>query len=374
MTRGRVAGWIILLGLALALPHLLYPVLAIDILAWALFATAFDLLLGHTGLLSFGHAAYFGTGAYAAGIFAARAGMPFPVNALAGGVAAGLLALPLMALGIRRTGIYFAMITLAFAQMVYYVANVWRGLTGGENGVAGIPHGALFGISLAPSLVFYYAALPVVAFGLAFCWRIVRSPFGRVLVAIRENEVRAQSLGYPTARYKLAAAVLSAAVSGLAGGVWAINHGFVALDAVYWTTSGTVVIMTLLGGMGTRMGPIVGAALVLILRDFISGWTDAWGVVTGLIFVGVILAFRHGIVGTIEREIAKRQSARLETAAAVDRASPRRPAERARPPEIQTHRRPEFSAIPSRPVPRAVREGRGRPRTTGPARRWTDSQ
>ncbi|HLJ59935.1 MAG TPA: branched-chain amino acid ABC transporter permease [bacterium] len=306
MILARLAGWLVLVAIGVALPHVVYPALAVDILAWALFATAFDLLLGHTGLLSFGHAAYFGAGAYVSGILAARAGTAFPLNVLAGGAAAGVLAVPLMALGIRRTGIYFAMITLALAQMVYYIANAWRDMTGGENGVTGIPHGSLFGASLASSTSFYYAALPIVALGVVFCWRIVRSPFGRVLVAIRENEARAESLGYDTARYKLMAAILSTALAGVAGGIWAINHSFVALDAVHWSTSGTVVIMTLLGGMGTRLGPLVGAGLVLILRDAISSWTDAWGVVTGAIFVGVILAFRHGIVGTLERMLSAR--------------------------------------------------------------------
>lgn len=302
---GRAAlGWAALLAVGLALPWLIYPVLAVDILAWGLFAAAFDILLGYTGLLSFGHAAFFGTGAYSAALVAVRLGVPFPLNALAGGAAAGLLSLPLMALSIRRTGISFAMITLAFAQMVFYIANTWRGLTGGENGITGVPRGHLLGWSLAPATAYYYAALPLAALGILLCWRIVRSPFGRVLMAIRENQVRTQTLGYPVTRYKLIATVLSCALSGLAGGVWVIDHGFVALDAVHWTTSGTVVVMVLLGGMATRLGPLVGAALVMLLRDFLSRWTDAWGVATGTLFVAVILVFRQGIVGTVEHLLA----------------------------------------------------------------------
>ncbi len=299
--RLQKVGWIALLFAGLLLPRVIYPVLALDILLWGLFATAFDILLGYVGLLSFGHAAFFGGGAYAAGILALRGGVPFPLNAVAGALFAGLLALPLMYLAIRRKGIYFAMITLAFAQMVFYVVNQWRSLTGGENGVQGIPRGQFLGLDLSTPSAFYYAAFPLIVLGLLVCWRIVRSPFGRVLLAIRENETRAMSLGYAVNRYKLLAAVLSCALSGLAGGIFVMGHRFVALETVHWTTSGTVVMMVLLGGMSTRLGPLVGAALVLLLRDFLSTWTDAWGVVTGAIFIAVILAFRRGIVGSLER-------------------------------------------------------------------------
>jgi branched-chain amino acid transport system permease protein len=300
------------------LPWAIYPVLAVDVLAWGLFAAAFDILLGYTGLLSFGHAAFFGMGAYAAALVAVRVGVPFPFSAIAGALAAGLLALPLMALSIRRAGISFAMITLAFAQMVFYVINEWRGLTGGENGITGIPRGHLFGWNLSSATAYYYAAFPLAALGVLLCWRIVRSPFGRVLLAVRENPVRTESLGYPVSRYKLMATVLSCTLSGLAGGVWVINHGFVALDAVHWSTSGTVVVMVLLGGMATRLGPLVGAALVILLRDFLSTWTDAWGIATGTIFIAVILVFRQGIVGTIERLVAPRVVPSAAPAPAVD--------------------------------------------------------
>ena len=308
MTR-RIVGWAAVAAVALTLPWFIYPVLATDIVTWGLFAAAFDILLGYTGLLSFGQAAYFGGGAYAAGLLALRAGVPFPVNALAAGVITGAMAVPLMGLAIRRRGIYFAMITLAFAEMVFYVINEWRSLTGGENGVQGIPRAAPWGLSLASPLVYYYAALPLAVLGLLLCWRIVRSPFGRVLLAIRENEVRTATLGYPVRRFKLIAAVLSCALSGFAGGLWVINHGFVALDAVHWSTSGLVLTMVLLGGIGTRLGPLIGAALVLYLRDFLATWTDAWGVVTGVIFVAVILIFRRGIVGTIEPLVVRGQTA-----------------------------------------------------------------
>ena len=320
----RKIGWAALLAAGLLLPMPVYPVLAVDILAWALFATAFDIMLGYTGLLSFGQAAFFGGGAYTAGLLAQRLGVPYPLNALAAALAAGLLALPIMGLAIRRRGIYFAMITLAFGQMVFYVVNEWRSLTGGENGVQGIPRVALGGLDISSSTTYYYAAFPLAVLGLLLCWRIVRSPFGRVLLAIRENDVRTQTLGYAVTRYKLLAAVLSCTLSGLAGGIWVINHGFVALDAVHWTTSGLVVIMVLLGGMGTRLGPLVGAALVLLLRDFISTWTDAWGVVTGTIFIVVILVFRQGIVGTIEHVMqSKRPPSGAPTPAVEEAASTR---------------------------------------------------
>ncbi len=314
----RKIGWVALLAVGLLLPFRIYPVLAVDILVWGLFATAFDIMLGYTGLLSFGQAALFGGGAYAAGLLAQRAGVPFPLNALAGGLAAGLLALPLMALAIRRRGIYFAMITLAFGQMVFYVINEWRSLTGGENGIQGIPRQAIGGLNISSSMVYYYAAFPLIVLGLLLCWRIIRSPFGRVLLAIRENDVRTQTLGYAVNRYKLLAVVLSCALSGLAGGIWVVSHGFVALDAVHWTTSGQVVIMVLLGGMGTRLGPLVGAALVLVLRDFLSTWTDAWGVITGVIFIVVILVFRQGIVGTIEHLMQSRQIPSRAAAPTID--------------------------------------------------------
>jgi branched-chain amino acid transport system permease protein len=314
----RKIGWLALLVVGLLLPLRVYPVLAVDLLVWGLFATAFDIMLGYTGLLSFGQAAFFGGGAYTAGLLAQRLGVPYPLNALAAALLAGLLALPLMGLAIRRRGIYFAMITLAFGQMVFYVINEWRSLTGGENGVQGIPRQALGGLNISSSLAYYYAAFPLVLLALLLCWRIVRSPFGRVLLATRENDVRTQTLGYAVSRFRLLAAVLSCALSGLAGGIWVMNHGFVALDAVHWTTSGQVVIMVLLGGMGTRLGPLVGATLFLLLRDLLSTWTDAWGVVTGAIFIIVILVFRQGIVGTIEQLMHSRQIPSRAATPAVD--------------------------------------------------------
>lgn len=288
---------------ALILPRLIYPVLALEILLWGLFAMSVDLLLGFAGLLSFGHAAFWGIGGYAAALLARAFQLPFPVAALAGTVAAGLLAVPIGFLSIRRRGIYFAMVTLAFAQLVYYVMNEWRSLTGGENGVQGVPR-LLPGVAVGRSLEFYYAALPLILVGFFIAHRVVRSPFGHVLAAIRDNEPRAQSLGYATWRYKLLGFVVSGALAGLAGSLFALGHGFASLELLHWTTSGEAVLMTILGGIGTLWGGLVGAAVVLLVRDSLSTASEASGVVTGTIFLVIVLAFRRGVLGTIGERFA----------------------------------------------------------------------
>jgi branched-chain amino acid transport system permease protein len=298
------------LFLALALPWMIYPPVALDIACWALFAAALDLLLGFTGLLSFGHAAFWGGASYVAGLLAARAGLPFPVAVLGGAAFAAVLALPIGYLSVRLRGIYFAMVTLAFAQMVYFVVNQWRDLTGGENGLQGVPR-ELYGLDLSDSFVFYYAGLPLVLAGFVAVWRIVRSPFGRVLVSIRDNPARAQALGYPVQRYKLLAFVLSAGLSGLAGGLFAIGHGFASLDSVYWTTSGQAVMMVVLGGIGTLWGGVIGAALVVELNDYlVNAGFEGIGIVTGTIFVIVVLVFRRGIWGTARHLLEARSGGR----------------------------------------------------------------
>jgi branched-chain amino acid transport system permease protein len=289
------------IGAALALPRVIYPVLALEILAWGLFAIAIDLLLGFGGLLSFGHAAYWGVAGYVAGIAARDLGAPYPVAALAGLAAAAILAVPLGFLSLRRTGIYFAMVTLAFAQMLYYVANELRPITGGENGLQGVPR-TFPGLSLGPSLSFYYAALPLLLLGYLAAYRIVHSPFGHVLVSIRDNEARAEALGYDTARYKLIAFVLSAALAGLAGSVYTLGEHFASLEMLHWTTSGQVVLMTVLGGLGTLWGGVLGAGVFLMLRDFLSTsdiFRDAPGVVTGTVFIVIVLGLRRGLWPTV---------------------------------------------------------------------------
>ena len=283
---------------ALALPWFIYPPVATDIIAWGLFAVALDLLLGYTGLLSFGHAAFWGVSAYTTGIISIHLGVPFYVSVLGGGLMAALIAIPIGYLSVRQSGIYFAMVTLAFAQLIYYLANQWRDVTGGENGLQGIPRN-LFGLDLSDSLIFYYAALPVIALGVFMAWRIVNSPFGRVIVAIRENHDRTRSLGYGIRHYKIIVFVLSAFLAGIAGGIFSTNHGFASLQEVYWTTSGKVVVMVVLGGMGTLWGGLIGAGIVVQLEDFLAtAGVDANGIVTGSIFILTVLLFRKGIWGT----------------------------------------------------------------------------
>ncbi|WP_168627956.1 branched-chain amino acid ABC transporter permease [Cryobacterium sp. BB307] len=293
------------------LPWMIYPPVAMDIAAWALFAISVDLLLGYTGLLSFGHAAFWGSSAYVTGLIAIKSGLPFPVAILGGMLAAMIIAVPIGWLSVRRAGIYFAMVTLAFAQMIYFVANQWKDVTGGENGLQGVPSN-FFGIKLveSDSFYFYYVAVLLIILGAWAAWRIVHSPFGRVLQSIRDNPARARALGYDVEKYKLAAFVLSAGLAGLAGGVFAISHGFVSLQELDWTTSGKVVLMTVIGGMGTLWGGPVGAALIVLLEDALatSGF-DGIGIITGSIFIVVVLLFRRGIWGTATLLIEKARKA-----------------------------------------------------------------
>ena len=308
--------WIMLaVGLVatLALPWFIYPPVAMDIAAWALFAISVDLLLGYTGLLSFGHAAFWGSSAYVAGLIAIHWGLPFPVAILGGMVFAMVIAVPIGYLSVRRTGIYFAMVTLAFAQMIYFVANQLGDLTGGENGLQAIPK-SFFGIESieTDAFYFYYAAVGLIVCGIWAAWRIVHSPFGRVLVAIRDNPARARALGYDVERYKIIVFVLSAGLAGLAGGVFAISHGFASLQELNWTTSGKVVLITVLGGIGTLWGGPLGAATVITLEDKLaSSGFEGTGIILGSIFVVIVLLFRHGIWGTardlLQRRIHQRK-------------------------------------------------------------------
>ena len=285
---------------ALALPWFIYPPVAMDIAAWALFALSVDLLLGFTGLLSFGHAAFWGSSAYVTGLIAIHLGVPFPLAILGGAIFAMIIAVPIGLLSVRRAGIYFAMVTLAFAQMIFFIANQWKDITGGENGLQGVPS-SFFGIEAveSESFYFYYVAIVFIGLGAWVGWRVVHSPFGRVLVSIRDNPARARALGYDVERYKLMAFVLSAGLAGLAGGVFAISHGFVSLQELDWTTSGKVVLMTVIGGMGTIWGGPVGAAIIVLLEDSLaSSGFDGIGIITGSIFVIVVLLFRKGVWGT----------------------------------------------------------------------------
>jgi branched-chain amino acid transport system permease protein len=307
--RGTIVAAIILL-IALVLPKLVYPVLAIDIVAFALFAVAFDLLLGFTGLLSFGHALFWGGAAYVSTILIAKANVPFPLAALAAVAYAAILALIVGAIAIRRQGIYFAMITLALAQLQYFFAYQLGGWTGGENGVQLSNRGTLFGLGLENDVVFYYAVLAVAIVGTYLVVRVVQSPFGAVLGAMRENEQRAIALGFRVDRYKLVAFVLSGTLAGVAGVLFAVGNHLSGLDGVDWHTSGMVVMMSILGGIGTVFGPIVGAAIFESLEHFLPsvhvtlfGITlsvgDKTNIVMGTIFALCVLLFRRGIVGEL---------------------------------------------------------------------------
>jgi len=291
----------VLLVIALALPKLVYPVLAIDIVAYALFAVAFDLLLGFTGLLSFGHAMFWGGAAYVSTILIAKLHVPFPLAVLAAIVYAAVLAVVVGAIAIRRQGIYFAMITLALAQLQYFFAYQLGGWTGGENGVQLSGRGTLFGLGMENDVAFYYAVLFVAALGTYLVVRVVRSPFGAVLGAMRENEQRAIALGYRVDRYKLIAFVLSGTLAGVAGILFAVGNRLSGLDGVDWHTSGKVVMMSILGGIGTVLGPIAGAGIFESLDYFISKTAigDKTNIIMGTIFALCVLLFRRGIVGEL---------------------------------------------------------------------------
>jgi branched-chain amino acid transport system permease protein len=279
------------------LPFVVYPVFLMNVLCMALFASAFNLLLGYTGLLSFGHAAFLASAGYVTGHAVKAWGLPPEAGILAGVAVATGLGFVIGGLAIRRSGIYFAMITLGFAQMVYFLA-VQLPFTGGEDGLQGIPRGKLFGlVPLENTLAMYYFTYAIFIVGFYLVYRTIHSPFGHVLRSIRENEPRALSLGYDVDRYKLVAFVISAGLAELAGSTKALVLQFETLTDAHWHKSGEVVLMTLLGGMGTVMGPSVGALLVVTMDNYLSGFGDWVTVIIGCVFVAGVLAFRRGFVG-----------------------------------------------------------------------------
>ncbi|QSN62746.1 MULTISPECIES: branched-chain amino acid ABC transporter permease [unclassified Caballeronia] len=292
-----------------------YPVFMMKVLCFALFAAAFNLLIGYTGLLSFGHAMFLSSAGYTAGYAIQTLGFTPELGIVLGTAVATLLGVIVGLLAIRRQGIYFAMVTLALAQMVYFVF-LQAPFTHGEDGLQGVPRGKLFGVlDLSSDVTLYYVVLVLMLLAFALIVRIVHSPFGQVLIAIKENEPRAVSLGYDTARYKLLAFVLSAGLAGLAGATKTLVLGFETLGDAYWTMSGLVVLMTLVGGMSTMFGPLLGAAIIVALEDRLGdigagiakvtgvAWFNSLGesvtIVTGIIFIACVLAFRRGIVGEI---------------------------------------------------------------------------
>jgi branched-chain amino acid transport system permease protein len=310
----------VLVALGLVAPLFVYPVFLMKVLCFALFACAFNLLIGYVGLLSFGHAMFFGFAAYISGHMAkvGTVSLPFwlpflgsgwltlpippltpELAILTGTLVAALLGLVVGAIAIRRQGIYFAMVTLALSQMVFFFC-VQAKFTGGEDGIQAIPRRPLFGLlNISNDFVFYYVVLAIFCIGFLIIWRTIHSPFGQVLKAIRENEPRAISLGYAVDRFKLIAFVLSAALAGLAGATKAIVFQLASLTDVAWQMSGEVVLMTLVGGMGTVFGPIVGAGIIITMQNYLAGFGEWVLVIQGAIFVVTVLLFRRGIVGEI---------------------------------------------------------------------------
>jgi len=285
----------------------IYPVFVMKALCFALFACAFNLLLGFGGLLSFGHAMFLGTAGYVCAYAAKEWGFTPELAILLGTAASAVLGAVVGALAIRRQGIYFAMITLAIAQMMYFF-YLQMPFTHGEDGIQAVPRGRLFGlIDLAHPLAIYYTVLVIFVAAFLFIYRIIHSPFGQVLKAIRENEPRTISLGYDADRYKLLAFLLSATLAGLAGATKAIVFQLASLTDVHWSMSGEVVLMTLLGGMGTIFGPVVGAFVIIALESYLAGFGEWVTIITGVIFVICVLAFRRGIVGELAAWWAKRR-------------------------------------------------------------------
>ncbi len=288
-----VAGLVLLI----AAPAFFYPIFLMKLLCFALFACAFNLLLGYTGLLSFGHATFFGGAAYFTAHAVKEWGWTPEIGVLFGVAGAAILGLVMGFVAIRRQGIYFAMITLALSQMFFFFC-LQAEFTKGEDGIQQVPRGHLFGlIDLHVPTNMYYFVLTIFVLGMLIIWRFINSPFGMILKSIRENEARATSLGYSVARYKLGAFVMSAALSGLAGGVKALVFQFATLTDVAWQMSGEVILMTLLGGIGTLIGPIFGAGLVVTLQNYLATSDFPVTVITGIVFMACVLVFRRGIVG-----------------------------------------------------------------------------
>jgi len=308
-----IATAVMMAALAIAPLGGVYPIFLMQALCFALFACAFNLLIGFGGLLSFGHAMFLGTGSYVCAHAAKEWGLSPELAILAGAAAAAIIGVIAGTLAIRRQGIYFAMITLALSQMLFFF-YLQAPFTHGEDGIQAVPRGKMFGfIDLSDTLTMYYTVLVIFLAAFLFIYRIVHSPFGQVLKAIRENEPRAISLGYSSDKFKLLAFTLSAALSGLAGAMKAIVVQLATLTDVHWTMSGEVVLMTLLGGMGTIFGPVVGAFAIIGLENYLAQFGQWVTVITGVIFVACVLAFRRGIVGELGAWWARRGASRHGT-------------------------------------------------------------
>ena len=278
-----------------------------DLLIFGLFALSLDLIMGYTGMVSFGHAAYFGLGAYGSALLLIHYAPPVPVALLAGALLAAAVAVPVGWFSTRATGIYFAMLTLAFAQLLYTVAYKWRDLTGGSDGIAGVPKTELFwgGPSLASSHAYYYLVAACVVLALLACRAFVRSPFGRALEAIRENERRFTSLGRDPRAFKVVVFAVAAFFAGLAGALFAPFRGFASPEVMFWLLSGQALMMVIIGGIGTLVGPILGAMVFILIQEVLSGYTEHWMIFTGLIFVIMVIFLPGGLVGTVRRLAAR---------------------------------------------------------------------
>lgn len=298
-SRPQLIAFLAMVTLIVVCPFVLYPVFLMRVLTTALFASAFNLMIGYVGLLSFGHAAFFGMGSYVSAWTIKNLHVDASIAIALGGLTGGVLGLALGYLAIRRSGIYFAMITLALAQMVYFFC-LEAPFTGGEDGIQQVPRGWLFGfIDLSNDMTMYWVVAAVFLAGFLLIHRIIHSPFGQVLKGIRENEPRTTSLGYRTDDYKLIAFVLSCTLAGVAGGTKALVFGIATLTDVNSSTSGEIVLTTLLGGLGTVFGPAVGAVLITTMENYLAQM-GAWvTVIQGAIFMVCVLAFRRGIVGEI---------------------------------------------------------------------------
>jgi branched-chain amino acid transport system permease protein len=302
-SQSETIGFAIMVVVLVVAPFVTYPLFLMQAMCFALFACAFNLLIGYVGLLSFGHALYFGWASYLSAYSAKAWGFPPELAILAGTATAAICGLLAGSLAIRRQGIYFAMITLALAQMMYFFALQAK-FTGGEDGIQAVPRGHLFGIfDLKNPMIMYTVVLAIFLAGFAFIYRIIHSPFGEVLKAIRENETRAISLGYKTDRYKLVAFVLSATLAGVAGATKAIVLQLASLTDVNWPMSGEVVLMTLVGGLGTIFGPVVGAFVILVMQFKLAPIGEWVLVIQGAIFVACVLLFRRGIIGEIANKL-----------------------------------------------------------------------
>jgi branched-chain amino acid transport system permease protein len=298
--------YVVLLLALIAAPFVGYPIFLMTCLCFALFASAFNLLIGYTGLLSFGHAMFFGFAAYVSGHAAKVWGLTPELAVLAGTLSATVIGIFTGWLAVRRQGIYFAMVTLALAQMIYFVC-VQAPFTYAEDGIQSIPRGKLFGlIDLSNDRTMYFFVLAIALAGFALIRRVIHSPFGQVLKSIRENEARALSLGYNVDRYKLMAYVLSATLAGLAGAAKSLALGLATLTDVSWQMSGEVVLMTLLGGMGTILGPALGASIIITMQNYLADLGSWVTIIMGLTFVVCVLVFRRGIVGEIEHRLARK--------------------------------------------------------------------